>query len=110
MATTKKSAKTASKAKADKPAKKATHANAETKTAKVQKAKAKEAPDTAVKAGETLSKIQCFAPGKKLICANLILADHKCMAKKFQDGRLATVRPGKKRRCEFYHETAFQAS
>jgi hypothetical protein len=58
---------------------------------------------------ELLPKIQCFNANKKLICANLKLDGHKCDVKSFAHGRPATVRIGKKRRCEMYEETAYTA-
>ena len=60
-------------------------------------------------ADELLPKIQCFNGNKKLICANLHWGTHKCSAKTIAHGRLATVRVGKKRRCEMYEETAYTA-
>lgn len=56
-----------------------------------------------------LPKIQCIAPGKKTICAHLLTSGHahQCAAKRLPNGKLSTVRSGKKRRCEFYQETAY---
>jgi hypothetical protein len=58
---------------------------------------------------DLLPKIQCFNHRKKTICANLNLSTHKCGIKTIAWGRLATVRIGKKRRCEYYEETAHTA-
>jgi len=56
----------------------------------------------------SLPKIQCFNKNKKTICAHLLLDRRKCGVKTIAaGGRLATVRLGKKRRCEFYEETAY---
>lgn len=74
---------------------------------KTKKAAAVEAKDD--QDVELLPKIQCFNENKKLICANLQLGTHKCGAKTIAHGRLATVRIGKKRRCEMYEETAYSA-
>lgn len=79
----------------EKPAKK----TEETSTTPVVETKASE--------NELMPKVQCYNHGKKTICAHLILATHKCTAKRIAPDRLATVRIGKKRRCEFYEETTF---
>ena len=60
-----------------------------------------------VESDELLPKIQCFNHRKKTICANLILTSRKCGVKNIANGRAAAVRIGKKRRCEFYEETAY---
>ena len=79
------------------------------KAVKEPKSKKHEEPVEAKEASEgheLLPKIQCFNHRKKTICANLILANHKCGVKTIAWGRLATVRIGKKRRCAYYEETA----
>lgn len=73
-------------------------------------AKTSKKKQTAASVSDTvLPKIQCFNGNKKLICANLELDSHKCSAKSIAQGRLATVRIGKKRRCDMYEETAYSA-
>lgn len=67
------------------------------------------AEPAADEAKDLLPKIQCFNGNKKLICANLQLDTHKCSAKSIAQGRPATVRIGKKRRCDMYEETAYSA-
>ncbi len=104
----KKTTKTASKTKTTKPK---TEKTAKPKTEKKIKAdkkseETKAVAETAAKT-ETLPKIQCFNHGKKTICANLNLSNHKCMVKTFGHDRMATVRIGKKRRCESYEETTY---
>ncbi len=96
-------------AKAVKSAKAKPVAKAITKPATKSKAKSEKPVDSAqtTEKAELLAKIQCFNHGKKTICANLILGTHKCTAKEFAHGRMATVRIGKKRRCEFYEETTY---
>ncbi|MBX7151170.1 hypothetical protein K1X84_05980 [bacterium] len=85
--------------------------SAHSKIAKEKPAKKSEtvtsASDAQVSENELMSKVQCYNHGKKTICAHLILATHKCTAKRIAPDRLATVRIGKKRRCEFYEETTF---
>lgn len=91
----------APKKKAAAPRKKKEEVKAETETKANKKAEA---------ATEVLlPKIQCFAPGKKTICAHLMTSGHahQCAAKRLPNGKLSTVRSGKKRRCEFYQETAY---
>lgn len=61
--------------------------------------------ETQASENELMPKVQCYNHGKKTICAHLVLATHKCTAKRIAPDRLATVRIGKKRRCEFYEET-----
>lgn len=56
-----------------------------------------------------LPKIQCFGSRKKIICSHLLLGTRKCTAKMIANGRHATVNVSKKRRCEFYEETAYSA-
>lgn len=53
-----------------------------------------------------LAKIQCVNRRRKLMCAHLLLDSRKCSMKTIAPGRLASVRVGKKRRCEFYEEVA----
>lgn len=81
---------------------------AEEAEVKISKKKQTAAPETD-EAKELLAKIQCFNGNKKLICANLQLDTHKCSAKSIAQGRPASVRIGKKRRCEMYEETAYSA-
>lgn len=78
------------------------------KAPKIKKLSAAETTDVQ-SGGEHLGKIQCFNHRKKTICAHLLLAVHKCGVKTIGHGRLATVRIGKKRRCEFYEETTVTA-
>lgn len=78
--------------------------------AEVKKQKKNKIANTTEDQGdELLPKIQCFNENKKLICANLQLDTHKCGSKTIAQGRLATVRIGKKRRCAMYEETAYSA-
>ncbi len=66
-----------------------------------------EAPSAEPQAEDVgLSKIQCVNRRRKLMCAHLLLDSRKCSIKTIAPGRLASVRVGKKRRCEFYEETA----
>lgn len=77
--------------------------------AEVTSSKKKQTSEPAADEKDLLPKIQCFNGNKKLICANLQLDTHKCSAKSIAQGRLATVRIGKKRRCDMYEETAYSA-
>lgn len=98
--------KKTAKKKTTHPAKK----KAETSAKKTVKDKKQAEPvETAAPTTEHQGKIQCFNHRKKTICAHLMLTLHKCGVKTIGHGRLATVRIGKKRRCEFYEETAFTA-
>jgi hypothetical protein len=101
-----KTVKKATKKKSARPVKKKAEITAK-KTATVKKQA--EPVETAAQTSEHQGKIQCFNHRKKTICAHLLLAIHKCGVKTIGHGRLATVRIGKKRRCEFYEETAFTA-
>lgn len=80
----------------------------ENEEAEVKKSKKAELEAKAETEG-TLPKIQCFNENKKLICANLHLDFHKCSVKSIAHGRMATVRIGKKRRCDMYEETSYSA-
>ncbi len=82
----------------------------ETEEAEVKKTKKSDAVEAKTETSDgVLPKIQCFNENKKLICANLLLESHKCTVKTIANGRLASVRIGKKRRCEMYEETAYSA-
>lgn len=68
-----------------------------------------EESSTAVQAAGHQGKIQCLNARNKTVCAHLVMEWHKCNAKTIGHGKLATVRIGKKRRCEFYEETSLTA-
>jgi len=79
------------------------------KAPKVKKKAVKSIESAEVQVVDHVGKIQCLNHRKKVICAHLLLAEHKCSVKTIGHGRLATVRIGKKRRCELYEETEFTA-
>ncbi len=110
---TKSASKTTARTSKTKPAKnsaKAAKKKAATKKApKVKKQVVKKIEPSEAQTPEHVGKIQCLSVRKKVICAHLLLADRKCSVKTIGHGRLATVRVGKKRRCELYEETEFAA-